>query len=217
MYSLFLDHSFPSEVISLFENGLVVTELALDRSLGEHPCLAWQKMLAAQGCSLQEIDFFICGTGPGSYTGMRGAAAAVKAVSFVKNKPIVSVSSLLLLCPTADATYLLIKDAKIAGFYGQAVTIQEGEIFCRPPKTISSEEIARSARENIVVLCEESDSAALKIGACPVRLQCAVVARYAFGAFFRNETYRPENLPLAYLRKTQAEIGMGGFECERSV
>lgn len=44
--------------------------------------------------SIDDIDYFACGRGPGSFTGLRIAAATIKAFAQAKNKPIVSVSSL---------------------------------------------------------------------------------------------------------------------------
>ena len=123
MYSLFLDHSFSREVLALFKDKTLCEEAILSRTMGEHPSFVWQGMLEASGIKLYEVDFFVCGTGPGSYTGMRGAASTVKAVAFALDKPIVSASSLLLLCPWVDGSYLLVKDAKIAGFYAQSACV----------------------------------------------------------------------------------------------
>lgn len=44
--------------------------------------------------TIDDIDYFAVGNGPGSFTGLRIAAATVKAFSQTKNKPIISVSSL---------------------------------------------------------------------------------------------------------------------------
>ncbi len=44
--------------------------------------------------TLDDIDYFAVGNGPGSFTGLRIAAATVKAFSQTKRKPIISVSSL---------------------------------------------------------------------------------------------------------------------------
>ncbi len=206
MYSLFLDHSFLTAVLALFENGKVVKEILLNRLGGEQPCLFWQKMLEEVGCTLQDVDFFVCGSGPGSYTGMRGAAAAVKAVSLVQKKPIVAVPSLILLCPQKEGSYLLIKDAKIAGFYGQIVRIHKEVLTCNVPEVLSCDAVAEYARQGFLPVCEESDAVATKVGAIPIQLQSRIVAQYAFEAFYSKDVYRPENLPLLYLRKTQAEI-----------
>jgi tRNA threonylcarbamoyladenosine biosynthesis protein TsaB len=206
MYSLFLDHSFPREVLALFENGRVIHEVLLERSVGDHPCFFWQRMLEETGCSLEEVDFFVCGVGPGSYTGMRGAAATVKTVALVQKKPIVAVSSLALLCPDKDGVYLLIKDAKIAGFYAQTVCIQGEVLSLGFPEVLARETVTEHANKGLSLVCDEADAAAMKVGAFPIRLQSTRIAQMAFESFFKNVVYGPENLPLSYLRKTQAEI-----------
>lgn len=206
MYSLFLDHSFRQEVLALFKDGVVVQEICLDYTQGDHPCFFWDKMLSQTGCLLDEIDFFVCGVGPGSYTGMRGAAAVVKAVSLVQKKPIIAVSSLLLLFPQKGGDYLLIKDAKISGFYAQIVRLHDGLYSYGRPEIVSKTTLNDYLLQGHIPLCEASDSAAVQAGAIPVQLQTPTVALYAFESFRRNDLHWAENLPLCYLRKTQAEM-----------
>ena len=53
-----------------------------------------EQILKISALSLDDIDFFACTTGPGSFTGVRIGVATVKGIAYGKNKPCVSVSTL---------------------------------------------------------------------------------------------------------------------------
>jgi tRNA A37 threonylcarbamoyladenosine modification protein TsaB len=194
MYSLFLDHSFSIEVLALFEDDKLIQQILMERSLGDHPCHAWQMMLDTNNLSLSDIAYFVCGTGPGSYTGMRSAAASIKAVSFAQKKPIVATPSLLLLCPKETGSYLLIKDAKIAGFYACTVHINKNSLLCEKPTILP-----KNFTSPLPLLCELSDAPAKKIGAHSVPLDSEQIAKYAFKAFQNSNLFNATTLPLTYL------------------
>ncbi len=48
---------------------------------------AMEKILSDAGLTLSDIDCFACSTGPGAFTGLRVALAAVKGLAEVKGKP----------------------------------------------------------------------------------------------------------------------------------
>jgi len=52
------------------------------------------KVLAQSGLSLPEVDVIAYGCGPGSFTGLRIAAAVAQGLSFSLDKPVVAVSNL---------------------------------------------------------------------------------------------------------------------------
>ena len=53
-----------------------------------------QRVLIALGLKIADIDYFSCGLGPGSFTGIRIGLATIKGLSIVRNKPVVGVSTL---------------------------------------------------------------------------------------------------------------------------
>jgi N6-L-threonylcarbamoyladenine synthase/tRNA threonylcarbamoyladenosine biosynthesis protein TsaB len=59
-----------------------------------------QNCLEKTNLKLSEIDAFAVGQGPGSFTGIRVAANIGKSFSYVYNKPLVAIDSLLLLAAT---------------------------------------------------------------------------------------------------------------------
>lgn len=123
MYCLYLDHSTSDGVSALMEDGRVIETRCCERSQTRHPCTTWQELLDSHGLQLKEIAFFACGVGPGSYTGIRSAAATVQAAALAMEKPIVAVSSLLLCVPAEEGSYLALSDAGPGGAFVQRVEI----------------------------------------------------------------------------------------------
>lgn len=74
-----------------------------------------KRLLDALGWQAKNIDYFACGSGPGSFTGVRIGMAAIKGLAWSLNKPVISVSSLDILAGNAtgiDATIVPALDAK---------------------------------------------------------------------------------------------------------
>jgi len=53
-----------------------------------------ERVIAAAGLKIADIDYFACGLGPGSFTGMRIGLATIKGLSVVGDKPVVGISTL---------------------------------------------------------------------------------------------------------------------------
>ncbi len=73
-----------------------------------------KRVLDSLGLSVKDVDYFACGTGPGSFTGIRIGLSTIKAMAFACKKPVVGISSLDILamnaagkrgaiCPAVDA------------------------------------------------------------------------------------------------------------------
>ena len=80
-----------------------------------------QRVIAAAGLKIADIDYFACGLGPGSFTGMRIGLATIKGLSVVRNKPVVGVSTLDIL-----AEDVLINNFLIV----PAIDARRGLIYC---------------------------------------------------------------------------------------
>lgn len=83
-----------------------------------------ERVLDALGWEPADVDYFACGTGPGSFTGVRIGMATVKGLSWSLQKPVVAVSSLELVARNVEfgpATVVPVIDAKrgliYCGFY----------------------------------------------------------------------------------------------------
>jgi len=80
-----------------------------------------QRVIEAAGLKIEDIDYFACGLGPGSFTGMRIGLATIKGLSVVRNKPVVGVSTLDIL-----AEDVLMNNSLIV----PAVDARRGLIYC---------------------------------------------------------------------------------------
>jgi tRNA threonylcarbamoyl adenosine modification protein YeaZ len=85
--------------------------LEVGRNLSQLLAPTIGRAVEAIGIKISDIDYFACGLGPGSFTGMRIGLATIKGLSVIKNKPVVGISSLDLLAKNAPATKDLIVTA----------------------------------------------------------------------------------------------------------
>jgi tRNA threonylcarbamoyl adenosine modification protein YeaZ len=78
--------------------------LEVGRSLSSLLNVTIKRALDTLGLNINEIDYFACGLGPGSFTGMRIGVATIKGMSWAARKPIIGISTLDILasgvCPT---------------------------------------------------------------------------------------------------------------------
>ncbi len=63
-----------------------------------------KRILDALGWEISDIDYFACGLGPGSFTGVRIGLAAIKGLGWALKKPLVGVSSLDILAANVKIT-----------------------------------------------------------------------------------------------------------------
>ena len=85
--------------------------LQVGRKLSELLTVSIQRVIAAAGLKIADIDYFACGLGPGSFTGMRVGVATIKGLSVVRNKPVIGISTLDILARNASPQDRLIVSA----------------------------------------------------------------------------------------------------------
>ena len=74
-----------------------------------------QRTLEALGWSVQDLDYFAVGLGPGSFTGLRVGLATIKGLSWAYKKPIVGISTLDIIAnnsPSRDKPVVVALDAR---------------------------------------------------------------------------------------------------------
>ena len=208
MYCLFLDTSSATAVLALFEDGNVLEEVALEVKSARHPCVVWQSMLDRHHLTLQEIDFLACGVGPGSYTGLRTAAATVKGVVLATAKPIVAVSSLLTLVPEGLGRYFLMIDGGISGAYTQRVSVSETSVEPDAPQSIPSNELENVMAKETSLITDSMgwlEKKGLKTSSIQTeRRHASIVARYVFQEAKSGRVYTAQTLPLWYTHVSPA-------------
>ena len=85
------------------------------------------RALESLGWKISAIDYFCCGIGPGSFTGIRVGLAALKALSWSLNKPLVGISSLDTLAQNSGkkaAFVIPVIDAKRGLVYSSIYQVQ---------------------------------------------------------------------------------------------
>jgi tRNA threonylcarbamoyladenosine biosynthesis protein TsaB len=89
--------------VGVYDNGRICEyNLELERKHSALLMVTLRRILEALSWKPQDIDYFACGLGPGSFTGSRIGAAAIKGLAWSLKKPIVSISSLDVLARNVD-------------------------------------------------------------------------------------------------------------------
>lgn len=115
-YLLVIDSSGATLAVCVMKNNEVLASFNENTGL-THSCTLMPKiieMIEKSKISLDDIDYYVCSNGPGSFTGLRIGISAMKGLCHAKNKKMVAVSTLDglmnnieefdgLICPIIDA------------------------------------------------------------------------------------------------------------------
>lgn len=122
MKILGIDTSTKTLCLGLYVDGkLYEYNLEVGRGLSELLAPVIRRVVSAAGLKIADIDYFACGLGPGSFTGMRIGVAAIKGLSIVRNKPVIGISSLDILAKNAGPS---------KGLIISALDARRGLIYC---------------------------------------------------------------------------------------
>lgn len=89
--------------LGLYKNNKIYEyRVGVGRKLSAVITLTLKRALEAIGINPQEIDYFACGLGPGSFTGTRIGLATIKALSWSQKKPVVGIPTLDILALNAN-------------------------------------------------------------------------------------------------------------------
>jgi len=77
--------------------------LKVEKALSELLIPTIKRVLGSLNLKVENMDYFACGLGPGSFTGLRIGMAAVKGFSVALNRPVAGVSSLDILARNAPS------------------------------------------------------------------------------------------------------------------
>lgn len=207
MYCLFHDNSFGVGVFALFRDKEVLEERFLGQLETRQPMCVFQDLLTKRNLSLDDIDYVACGVGPGSYTGIRSACAAIRGVSFCTKKKIVAIPSLLLFAPEKEGRYVIVVEGGVCGVYCQRVLFDGVKYEYEDPIVLQVDEIEAFSRKDSSIVSPSVAWLHQKgIEAKEAVRQVNGVARISAEAYKKGFVYDAQTVPLVYLRKTQAEI-----------
>jgi tRNA threonylcarbamoyl adenosine modification protein YeaZ len=130
--------------------------LQVGRSLSALLVPTIQRVISAVGLKVSDIDYFACGLGPGSFTGMRIGLATIKGLSVVKNKPVIGISTLDILAKNTQVKDLLIitaLDARRSLIYCSAYKYERGSLKRKSAYLLLSlDELVKKFPGKVVIL-----------------------------------------------------------------
>ncbi|MGK5594832.1 MAG: tRNA (adenosine(37)-N6)-threonylcarbamoyltransferase complex dimerization subunit type 1 TsaB [Parachlamydiaceae bacterium] len=217
MISLILDTATERGLVALCSGEQVLLERQLPFGLQNSKTLfvELEQIFRETGIAKNELELVICGQGPGSYTGVRVAAAAAKTISFALQIPLVGVPTTMGFIPDAEGPFISLIDAKISGAYMQEGIHQAGHAFFKTaPKVISLEDLTLFLTESITIVTPKKAQLQVKIEsffAAPLNWEEKGLCAQTFllegmRKFQNHQVSLQQELELLYLRKTQAEI-----------
>ena len=155
-----IKHIAANEIVS---NGARVYEYSLEvgRRLSVLLVPTIKRVLDALGWQLPDIDYFACGLGPGSFTGVRVGLATIKGMSWAINKPLIGISTLDILARNVrytDSQIIPIIDAKRSLIYCSIFKNRNGRLNRIKPYMLSSEkELFRNIKANAMIFGDAVD------------------------------------------------------------
>jgi len=145
MNILALDSSTEACSVALLSEQKVVEKFeVIGRGHAEHLLLMINTLLKENAASLDDIDLFAYGAGPGSFTGLRIGAAMMQGLALARERKLIAVSSLAALASRQQGQVLSVIDARMDQVYHGLYSSQEnkppeltGEIAVTAPDEIS--------------------------------------------------------------------------------
>ncbi|HTZ11112.1 MAG TPA: tRNA (adenosine(37)-N6)-threonylcarbamoyltransferase complex dimerization subunit type 1 TsaB [Candidatus Margulisiibacteriota bacterium] len=157
MRILGIDTSTRFLCIALYDSGkLYEFTLETGPKLSSLLGVSIKRVLDAAGLALSDIDYFACGVGPGSFTGMRIGIATMQGISSALKKPVVGISSLDLLAKNAsreEGCIVPAIDAKRGLIYSAIYKNKNGALIRSSPYLLLTiEELAKKIKGKAVLL-----------------------------------------------------------------
>jgi tRNA threonylcarbamoyladenosine biosynthesis protein TsaB len=118
MNILALDSSTEACSVALLSDQNVVEKFeVIGRGHAEHLLPMINSLLVENGVSLDEIELFAYGAGPGSFTGLRIGAAMMQGLALARGRKLIAVSSLAALASRHQGWVLSVIDARMDQVY----------------------------------------------------------------------------------------------------
>lgn len=118
--------------------------------------IAIKRVLNVLGWRINDIDYFACGIGPGSFTGIRVGLATIKGLGWSLDKSIVGISTLDILAKgvrQTDRFIIPVIDAKRNLIYGSIYKTGDGTLRRTAPYMLLTEdEFLKKMRANSIIL-----------------------------------------------------------------
>lgn len=142
--------------LSVYDNGVISEyNLEVNRKHSSLLLLAIKRAVNALNWHIADIDYFACGIGPGSFTGIRIGLASIKGLSFCLGKPVLGVPTLDILAKNAcrDGIIVPVIDAKRNLIYCAIYRSSNGLLKrVSTYRLLSLEEFSKKIKPNSIIL-----------------------------------------------------------------
>jgi tRNA threonylcarbamoyladenosine biosynthesis protein TsaB len=139
MKLLCVDTATRTESIALVEGDTVLVERAIYRAKGHGRGILddIDGLLTDAGWTLADVDGFVCGLGPGSFTGLRIALATLKGLALATGRPIYGETTTRLLCAAVQGSRAVaVIDARRDQVYVQGPSFTKP--VCCDPESVAA-------------------------------------------------------------------------------
>ncbi len=232
MRILGIDSSTPGCSVALLNNDTIVAEQIADpRPSHSKYLLKMVDQTLKEGESrLDEVDGFAVTIGPGSFTGLRIGVSLLKGFVLATEKPFVGINSLEALANTIDTTehpICTVFDARKNEVYAAVFESQKNVLSPLIRESVLSPEslcekietptlFVGSGAERYRELFEKSlGSRFVEPGTPPKFSSAAGAALLASQQFDHQKHFDLNQLKINYIRKSEAELSLGGSLAER--
>jgi tRNA threonylcarbamoyladenosine biosynthesis protein TsaB len=121
-----------------------------------------KRVLDALEWHISEVDYFACGLGPGSFTGMRVGLATIKGLSWATKRPVIGISTLDILAHSvkdSDKNIIPIIDAKRNLIYCSIYKKKNRKLSrVKPYMLLSIEEFFKIAKPDSIIFGDAVNS-----------------------------------------------------------
>lgn len=213
MLQLFIDTSSERALVGLAHGTIILESIDLPLGLHNSKLLfpALMDLFDRQRLTPKDLSMIACGVGPGSYTGIRVGAATAQSMAYALRVPLVAVSSLELYAPSIEGKFAAVLDGRVSGIYSLISEWKEGKLHpITTPSAVPLDQADEHLKDVTRVVSPHRQQLESKMrgdlnweeGVPNAQLFAEqAIAHYQSGAYNNNA-----QLPLLYLRKTQAEI-----------
>lgn len=225
MLILAIDTSSATATAALTQDGKLLAEYMLTsgKAHSQKLMVIVDELLKSCGKKPEDIDLYACAAGPGSFTGLRIGASAVKAMAQVFDKPVAGVPTLDglaynvygfdgLICPMLDAQRGAVYSALYKWEKGKLIKLEDYRV-------IDAKELMQKLKahnENIAMLGDGVeiampyvDKALGKAAPVPTAImqpRASSVAAIALEMYKEGKAESCYSFKPVYIRKSQAEV-----------
>ena len=200
MNYLAIDTSNKNLTVLLNYNGKLIkrfnSECGVNHSVEIMPAI--EEVVLEANADLNNIDFFACVVGPGSFTGIRIGVSTIKALCLAYNKPCLSITSFdTIAYNNLVDSQIAIIDAKHNCYY--VCGYKKGEV-CFEPAYLTKEELLEISSQSEITSFEQLTGLESKVYSVVEGLINAIEHK-------KSQLIDANNLVPLYIRKSQAEEG----------